>query len=165
MSARCRRRTNKSSLRPWAPYLFAWPQLTSRTASGIGFTGAARTTPLAASSTTAGRLLPYLADQAWSLVGFGLDQLGRSKTKSGRLPPLVRRVPKRAPPRQPTGWDRCDADALEKYAHDQFAYPPYHYSRSNCVRRPGNVYEPPDAEERELLMDVPLRHTITLGPT
>ena len=62
-----------------------------------------------------------------------------AQLKSGRLPTLVRRVPKRAPPRQPTGWDRCDADALEKYAQDQLAYPPYYYLRSSCVRRPGNV--------------------------
>lgn len=88
-----------------------------------------------------------------------------AQLKSRRLPTLVRRVPKRAPPRLPIGWDRCDADALEKYAQDQFAYPPNHYLRSNCLRRPGNVYETPDAEERELIVDFPLRHTIILGPT
>jgi hypothetical protein len=88
-----------------------------------------------------------------------------SQHVSGRLPTLVRRLPKPAPPREPRGLERCDKAALQRYTQDRHAYPPYHYLAQLCVRRPGGLLEPPDAEERELLMDFPLRHTITLAPT
>ena len=89
----------------------------------------------------------------WTRPGSTLTE---DQLKLGRLPTLIRRVPNKVPPCQPTGWDRCDSDVLEKYAQDKFAYPPHHYLQRNCVRHPGNDYEPPDAGERELLMDSPL---------
>ncbi len=75
---------------------------------------------------------------------------------------FVRCVARKTPTFKPTGWDRTDEAARERWAADAWRYPVYQYAEKNVMLESKGTampLRPLNAAEREVIMGFPLGHT------
>ena len=60
---------------------------------------------------------------------------------------------------RPAGKTHCATHELERWAQDQYRYPPYQYQDKNCLRSRTGEVRLPDIEERECVMGFPRNYT------
>ena len=96
----------------------------------------------------------------WKSAGVGWHR----RHADDRLPTLMRVSAKTAEPWRPNGKNTCDAETLQRWENDAWRCAPYNYTAHHMLSERGAL-RLPTADERELLMDFPGRHTMTALPT
>eukprot|EP00435_Cladocopium_sp_Y103_P052810 s1149_g16.t1 len=79
-----------------------------------------------------------------------------------RLPTFTRPIVRRQPPPQPAGLSTCSAEAVHRWQHDSYRYPPYTYENKHLLNSPTGQWFKVPADARELLMGFPRQHTCLL---
>ncbi len=74
------------------------------------------------------------------------------------FPTFTRSIPRARPPRDPAGIHHSPQDARERWAQDDYRYPPYTYKLEHCVSN-GHYARVLGAGEREALMGFLPGHT------
>ena len=98
-------------------------------------------------------------------VGRWLDPSSSwDRPEGDRLPTFVRCIPRQRPPHRPAGIAGCDAETLARWTSSKFCFAPYQFKLCNMISGAGGP-RLPSAEERELLLDFPARHSLVCRPT
>ena len=88
-------------------------------------------------------------EEGWSWPGFDEGAI---------LPTCMKAIRRSSPPIKPAGIDRVDWDGKQRWAADEFRFPPYQYS-SRFVFWKGDRWRLASASERELLHGLGYEHT------
>eukprot|EP00434_Breviolum_minutum_P029884 symbB.v1.2.026425.t1/scaffold2637.1/size74321/1 len=102
-----------------------------------------------------------------SLVQLASDQDLVEVCKSGWLkvdetrpfPTFTTARPSSKPGRKPAGILQCDPDDISRWQGDSHKFPPYQYTRKNCLINRKNELRVPDVEEREYMLGFPVGYT------
>ena len=82
--------------------------------------------------------------------------------QKSRLPTFTRPIKRKKPPPSPAGLKGCSREAQDRWARDDYRFPPYTYKEVNMLKDvEGNLQKVP-AESRELLMGFQRGHTLKL---
>jgi len=78
-----------------------------------------------------------------------------SKDPDHVFPTFVRSMPRKRPPREPTGIEQCNDEDIERWRLDEFRYPPCHYQEEHLLYNSNGFLVTPTSTEREKLLMYP----------
>ena len=79
---------------------------------------------------------------------------------AGRVPTLVRWIPRKRPPALPKGLHLLGTAERDLWVASRYGIPPYQFQAHNLVRDRRGHHRVPNSSEREVLMDFALDHTM-----
>ena len=107
-----------------------------------------------------GQYLEMILEGDWPAPESWLNPGSSQVDPSVVYPTCMKCVPKPCPPYKPAGLERTDAEARQRWAEDQFRYPPYQHKEQYLVFDEGlGRCRLLDAAERERLMGYGAGHT------
>ncbi len=98
---------------------------------------------------------PYPTMEQWIEPGYSWP----GGHEGAILPTAMKAIKRERPPYKPAGIERCSQSTLERYAADQFRFPPYQYSEQFIFYSPQGKWRTVSAEEKELLLGYGWKHT------
>lgn len=98
---------------------------------------------------------PYPQMEQWIEEGYSWPG-GRD---GAILPTAMKAIKRARPPYKPAGIDRCSWNTLDRYAADEFRFPPYQYSDEFIFYSPHGLWRTVSVEEKELLLGYGWNHT------
>eukprot|EP00438_Fugacium_kawagutii_P018907 Skav236693 [mRNA] locus=scaffold847:329297:333620:- [translate_table: standard] len=97
---------------------------------------------------------PALDLEQWIAPGW------KPTTPGKTFPTFMKAIPRWAPPPQPAGLARCRSLSRERWASDNFRFPPYQYCYDNLLRNEDGDLRYLNSSERELLLGFGFNHTL-----
>eukprot|EP00971_Amphidinium_carterae_P341410 6480193-Amphidinium_carterae.1 len=111
---------------------------------------------------TSDRVLVHLPSR-WCSPTAWADQGWRPVSVASALPTFVRPIPRKYPPKNPSGYQQVDAATLQRWEADEFRFPPYQYEMAAMMVNQFGVLRVASPNERELLLGYPLDHTYPIA--
>ena len=97
----------------------------------------------------------YPRTEQWPTPGYAWD----GEQDGCIFPTCMKSIPRTSPPIRPAGLEKCDSATRDRWAQDQFRYPPYQYQRQYIITS-STTWRLLNATEKELLLGYGFNHTI-----
>eukprot|EP00435_Cladocopium_sp_Y103_P047812 s309_g14.t1 len=89
---------------------------------------------------------------------------GWRQCEEGHFPTFTTSRPRDKAGYKPAGISQCTAEERERWAQDQFRFPPYQYQNKYCLVNKRGVKRLPSICEREVMMGMPKDYTLNCLP-